>query len=352
MQNDFKGYHELLVAYSPLEWVKIVEGPLWSLYANPMAIPYFDNDKYIQLKYLRHACSNTNAIPLIKRYITHFSDNDWYEIIKNSNAIEIIEDKLNNMDQNSAIFLDYLEELVHNKSPEVIPIIKNHLDKISDKAMSFLFANPNALDIIQDNLDKLKIHYLFNHNLCANPKAMHLINHNFIDWCGIARNTNLEAIKLIEDNFSKITEHLNNYELRIYNIYSLYIRDFWKCLCTNPNAIHILEKNTHRFGYEEWININANPNGVSILEKHPDKINWEVLSLNPNAIPILEKNKDKIYWYKLLQNPSIFKINYKRLTESMRSTIAEELMAVTWHPNRFKDWCLDNEERKFFSLKN
>ena len=37
MQTEFKGFHELLVAYSPLEWINIIEGPLWSLYANPMA---------------------------------------------------------------------------------------------------------------------------------------------------------------------------------------------------------------------------------------------------------------------------------------------------------------------------
>jgi len=25
--------------------------------------------------------------------------------------------------------------------------------------------------------------------------------------------------------------------------------------------------------------------------------------------------------------------------------IKEELMAVAWHPDRMKDWCLDNEEK-------
>jgi len=46
---------------------------------------------------------------------------------------------------------------------------------------------------------------------------------------------------------------------------------FWRWLSLNPNAIHILSKNT-------------------------DKIDWYWLSKNPNAIDLIEKNMNKIIW--------------------------------------------------------
>ena len=69
----------------------------------------------------------------------------------------------------------------------------------------------------------------------------------------------------------------------------------WECLSSNPNAIHILEKNL------------ASPEGLV-------KVNWIWLSSNPNAIHILEKNLDKVDWFGLSENPSIF-IKDKRKEE-------------------------------------
>ena len=47
----------------------------------------------------------------------------------------------------------------------------------------------------------------------------------------------------------------------------------WDGLSTNPNAIHILEKNPQRI---DWIHISANPNAIPILEKYLDKIDWDL----------------------------------------------------------------------------
>ena len=40
--------------------------------------------------------------------------------------------------------------------------------------------------------------------------------------------------------------------------------------------------------------LSTNPNAIHILEKNLDKVYWYALSENPNAIHILEKNLDKI----------------------------------------------------------
>ena len=45
-----------------------------------------------------------------------------------------------------------------------------------------------------------------------------------------------------------------------------------------------------------------------------DKIDWSWLSTNPNAIHLLEKNMDKIIiWDDLSANPNIFEIDTKQL---------------------------------------
>ena len=42
-------------------------------------------------------------------------------------------------------------------------------------------------------------------------------------------------------------------------------------------------------------------------------ISWSYLSSNPNAIHLFEKNLDKINWAYLSQNPNIFKDHKKEL---------------------------------------
>jgi len=63
-----------------------------------------------------------------------------------------------------------------------------------------------------------------------------------------------------------------------------------------------------------WIYLSSNPNAIHLLEKNIDKkTTWSCLSTNPNAIHLLEKNIDKIDWKWLSSNPSIFEIDKKQL---------------------------------------
>ena len=67
----------------------------------------------------------------------------------------------------------------------------------------------------------------------------------------------------------------------------------WNILCTNPNAIDLLEENVDKIN---WNALSTNPNAITLLEKNIDKINWKGLSYNINAISLLEKNQDKMLY--------------------------------------------------------
>ncbi len=77
---------------------------------------------------------------------------------------------------------------------------------------------------------------------------------------------------------------------------------------------------------------------------------WDHLSRNPAAIHLLEQNPDKIDWCELSRNPSIFVDDYQAKSKERVETLREELMEKTWHPNRFRSWCLDTEDE--FHLEN
>jgi hypothetical protein len=112
-----------------------------------------------------------------------------------------------------------------------------------------LSKNPNAIHILEKNLDKVKWD-----NLSSNPNAIHII----------------------EKNLDKVD---------------------WGALSGNPNAIHIIEKNLDKVDWEGWHYLSRNPNAIPLLEKNLDKTNWEELSKNPNIFTI-DYNAMKTNMYK------------------------------------------------------
>lgn len=121
----------------------------------------------------------------------------------------------------------------------------------------------------------------------------------------------------------------------------------WKHLSCNPNAIELLEKNPDKI---YWSYLSMNPSAIHLLEKNPDKIDWNYLSKNPNAIHLIKKNLNKIQWFLLSENPSIFEEDYQTLSKQRVETLREELMARTWHPERFRSWCLDTEDEFYLEI--
>jgi hypothetical protein len=86
-----------------------------------------------------------------------------------------------------------------------------------------------------------------------------------------------------------------------------------------------------------WGWLSSNPNAIHLLEKNPNKIDWKVLSKNPNAIHLLETNPNKIKWGCLSSNPSIFELDYNALKERC-SIYKWELLEVVLHPSRIEKY--------------
>jgi len=182
---------------------------------------------------------------------------DWFWLSLNPNAIDLLENNLNEVDWDAL-----------SSNPNAIHILENNLDKVDWELLS---KNPNAIDLLKKNQDK-------------------------INWYWLSRNPN--AIKLLEKNQNKID---------------------WHNLSANPNAIKLLEKRIEYerslTGAQldqlknkiDWGWLSSNPNAIELLTNNQDKINWENLSVNPNAINLLKENQDKINWKYLFENPAIFK---------------------------------------------
>ena len=80
----------------------------------------------------------------------------------------------------------------------------------------FLSANPNAIHLLEKNIDKISWIYL-----SQNPNAIHLLKKNMdkINWIHLSANP--KAIHILENNLDLIC---------------------WYHLSKNPNAIHLLTR--------------------------------------------------------------------------------------------------------------
>ena len=193
------------------------------------------------------------------------------------------------------IILKYYWQLL-DKSKVLLPWID-----IEWLSWDILCYNPNAIDLLENNQDKIDWQYL-----SRNPNAIELLTNNQdkIDWSALCYNQN--AIELLTNNQDKIYWHClsgnsNAIELLTNNQDKIY----WHCLSRNPNAIDLLEK---RIEYENNLSV-ENYNNLRT------KIDWFELSANRNAIHLLEANQDKIEVYNndiLLENPD--KISFDMLS--------------------------------------
>jgi len=189
---------------------------------------------------------------------------------------------------------------------------------------TYLSANPNAIWLLENNLEKINWR-----GLSMNDKAMHLLEDNIkmIDYDFLLKNTNSKAIKIIDNNKNNKFNYL---EWLSYNKNAINFLEenpdkiCWDCLSANPNAIHLLEANQEKI---DWDFLSLNPNAIHLLEANFEKINWLSLSRNPNAIHILEANPEKINWNYLCENPNAIhllkanpeKIDWKKLSANPNS---------------------------------
>jgi hypothetical protein len=254
-------------------------------------------------------CRITESTEILKKYPSkimwaHLSSNknpDVVDMIKERieyekiNVQDIYEDNDSRVSFNS--FCD-------NKNPQIIEFVKerveyeNRLSKEDYKNLdicdvldwSDLSANPNAIELLRANPDKID-----GYAMSENPNAIELLRAypEKIFWDILSGNPN--AIELLKENPKKI---------------------YWSVLSGNPNAIEMLKENPKKIN---WYMLSRNPNAIEMLKENPEKIHWYALSINPNptAIELLKANPEKISWENLSKNENAFELLKERYEYEM-----------------------------------
>ncbi len=316
------------------EWIQVDKLDKKSLYGNPRAIHFLENHpeyidwgsiQYCGQSYIQHLLAkNPEKIKWLQastkphsRYwimknidkinieylnmnpsaIWFFKENpekiDWKHLSMNQNAIELFfgnEDKLN---------MTYLSM---NQNPEVIPFLERNIDKV---VWQYIFTknveDKRWLEFIIRNLDKIK---------------------NERDWRFISEIRNKDFLHILEENKEKID---------------------WINISSNPHAYRFLKENLDKISWYQF-SINSSDEAVEYLIQNPEKIKWDFFSSNRSlkAMEYMSKNIDKIRWLAITNNPNIFMMDKEFLRKRM-DIVREELMMRTWHPDRFQDWCLEEE---------
>ncbi len=323
---------------------------------------------------------------------THFENNipmsyletikvNWYELSSNYFAVELLKKNIENYKDNSKNDFCKIswKNIVFNSNPEVRPLIEENLDKVFSKNF---FQSSMYVDILEKYIDKYYDSIDWD-NLSYNINAIHLLEQNFdkINWDNLSYNIN--AIHLLEQNFDKINwDNLSFNENAIHLLEKNKDKINWYYLEKNKNAIHLIEEHVKYTSYVPGKFFSSNPNALSFLKKYPQYIIWEGLKFNTNyseVAEIFENNFDKcdgkmpcllayhIYLrvkdkidnnvkyekffgflkFGLFLNKDIFELNYDFM-KNRSDLVKEELIQKTWHPRRFRDWCLDIDELKVF----
>ena len=250
----------------------------------------------------------------IKSYL-NFDENQLNSLSINKNALGFLKHK-----HIYKFTKKNWECLCNNKSPNLISILFNNIDNISENSWSNLCINYNysIVTLIIKNIDKITFNGWFNLCLNENNMAIKLISEKLeIDFKDIYLNflcKNKNAIDLI----TKYKDHLNisciknlcgnenAYELlkefinfnSINSIKQEYLRQL--CLNKNENIVKFLYDNFSEISSYLFINICLNTSAVSIISKYYDNeyntsnnllcLNYLCYNKNPNIIPILSKN--------------------------------------------------------------
>jgi hypothetical protein len=135
----------------------------------------------------------------------------------------------------------------------------------------------------------------------------------------------------------------------------------WKTLCSNPDAIHLIEQNPENISYF-YLCSNTNPRAIEILRQNMTRINWEVLSKNPcqEAVELLMEYPNKIVWNSLAENMSPFalplirmgfdekKFNWYGLSMLTKNPLAFEILKQNPSDIDFRMLCKRAETKEQF----
>jgi hypothetical protein len=253
--------------------------------------------------------TNPSAIYLLEQFPSLIHP---YYLSINPHAIDLIKKHIKDI---------YLDDLSEN--PCAVKLLEKQPELIRWK---YLSKNPNAIDLIKNNIDKIS--YI---DLGVNPNVLDFVDFNKLSWFHLVKNPNIEH-QIINGQYNLI--YKNKIVKYYYFIHDKYYFDIYEY----PNAIHIIENELSN--HINWCLLSSNPNAIHLLERNIDKINWFNLCANPNAISILEKNVDKLNhlcWNNLCRNPNALHLICKYDYELMKKNyemFKQELIEHVMNPIR------------------
>ena len=89
---------------------------------------------------------------------------------------------------------------------------------------------------------------------------------------------------------------------------------------------------------------------INFIEKYSDKYwDWGALSFDESlTIDFIDNNHNKDWDWEAISLHS-FKTDYQNILKKLRfDHYHEELIQKTWHPSRFMDWCVDEEDKSMY----
>lgn len=172
------------------------------------------SEEALYQKLLNLCRSSSKYLDIVENHICKLDSSCWYFIYKNPYAIDFIKKHTNIYDIKDH---NILFPLVQN--PNAIDIIKNNLHNLNSKLWQYLCINENAIDIIIDNIDKITIDGFHNLALNDNPRVIDIIKdkldllyYNVKFWKLLSGNPNIFVLD--EQQFKK------NIDVNMKNIFN------------------------------------------------------------------------------------------------------------------------------------
>lgn len=287
-------------------------------------------EKYID-RGLDWYCGLSNNENLSLEFIDKYIDRDWDwdAISRNPNlTLEFIEKHIDKS-------WDWYGCLV-NHTCITIDFIFKHEDKQWD--WREISSNPKiTLDIIEKYIDKKWDWFGISRNPNVTMEFIEKYPNKDWDWDQIVRTPNV-TLKIIENNIDKDW-------------------DWFHGISKNPNlTLEFIEKYIDKDW--DWSEISQfQILTIEFVQKYIDKDwEWSFSGIPYNhylTMDFIEAFSDKIDFFALSSNlyelENVFGHDYyvRRRTYTIQQTkkIAEELIQKAWHPSRFYDWCLDEDDK-------
>ena len=238
---------------------------------------------------------------------------DWNMLSQNINAIDLLK-----------VFPNKINWKYLSKNPNAIEILTNNQDKINWKSLS---ANWNAIRLLRNNKDKIHYARLSSNESAINlikeklkkEKQLTIEEYNNLDYsnkiCFDTLSSNPNAIEILKVNKDKIhwtflSENVNALDL---------IKEKWDEEITNPNDN--IEDDPKSQISEHLLS--TNENAINILKANQDIISWAYISQNINAINIISK---KIKY----ENQHMTIDEYIKLEDNIIEPEYEPLNKICW----------------------